>query len=78
VHPTRRDFITTEYRRTDLMKRAENELLIRAAQNNASDQAPIHHRVLMGFGTWLEQIGRRLKSRYVEVADLEIQSTALS
>ncbi|MCK5634375.1 MAG: hypothetical protein KAI06_04785 [Anaerolineales bacterium] len=78
VHPTRRDFITNEYRRKDMMKQAEKELLIRVAQNNASDQAPIHHRMLMGFGAWLEQLGRRLKSHYVEVADLEIQSTALS
>lgn len=78
MHPTSRDFITTEYRRKDMMKQAEMDLLIRVAQNNAFNQAPVHHRMLMGLGAWLEQLGCRLKSRYVEVADLEIQSTALS
>jgi len=78
VHPTERDFITAEYRRKDMLVQAEKERLIRIAQNNASDQAPIHHRMLMGFGAWLEQLGCRLKSHYVEVADLKIRSTTLS
>ena len=76
--PTGRDFITEEYRREDMMKQAEKELLIRIAQENASDQAPIHQRMLVRFGTWLEQLGYRLKSHYMEVADLEIQRTGLS
>jgi len=78
VYPTRRDFITEDYRRKDMLVQAEKERLIRIAQNNASDQAPIHHRMLMGFGAWLEQLGCRLKSHYVEVADLKIRSTTLS
>ncbi|MEA1978486.1 MAG: hypothetical protein U9N80_11370 [Chloroflexota bacterium] len=78
MHPTERDFKTAEYRREDLMKQAEKELLIRIAQENVSDQAPIHQRMLVRFGTWLEQLGCRLKSHYMEVADLEIQRTALS
>lgn len=78
VHPTRPDFITVEYQRKDMMKQAEKELLIRDAHNSASDQAPIHQRLLASFGTWLEQLGCRLKSRYAEAVDLEIQSAALS
>ena len=78
MHPTGRDFTTAEYRREDLMKKAEKELLIRIAQANASDQTPIHQRMLVRFGAWLEQLGCRLKSHYMEVADLEIQRTALS
>jgi len=78
AHPTRRDFITVEYRRKCMMKQADKELLIRNAYNSASDQAPIHQRLLVSFGTWLEQLGCRLKSRYAEAVDLEIQSAALS
>jgi hypothetical protein len=78
VHPTGRDFTTAEYRREDPMKQAEKELLIWIVQENASDQGPIHQRTLVRFGTWLEQLGCRLKSHYMEVADLEIQRTALS
>ena len=78
MHPTGRDFTTAEYRRDDLMKQAEKELLIRIVQESTSDQAPIHQRMLVRFGTWLEQLGCRLKSHYMEVADLEIQRTALS
>lgn len=78
MHPTERDFTTAEYRREDLMKHAEKELLIRIAQENTSDQTPIHQRMLVRFGSWLEQLGCRLKSHYAEVADLEVQRTALS
>ena len=78
MHPTGRDFIAAEYRREDMMKRAEMDLLIRIAHINTSNQAPIHQRMLVRFGTWLEQLGCRLKSHYVEVTDLEIQRTALS
>ena len=78
MHPTGRDFITAEYRREDMMKQAEMDLLIRIAHNNASNQTPIHQRMLVSFGTWLEQLGCCLKSHYVEVADLEIPRTALS
>ena len=78
MHPTGRDFTTAEYRREDLMKQAEKELLIRIVQESTSDQAPIHQRMLVRFGTWLEQLGCRLKSHYMEVADLEIRRTALS
>jgi hypothetical protein len=34
--------------------------------------------MLVRFGAWLEQLGCRLKSHYVKVADLEIQRTPLS
>jgi hypothetical protein len=78
MHPTERDFTTAAYRREDLMKQAEKELLIRIAQENTSDQTPIHQRMLVRFGSWLEQLGCRLKSHYTEVADLEVQRTALS
>lgn len=78
MHPTGRDFTTAEYRREDIMKQAEKERLIRIAQESAPDQAPIHQRMLVRFGTWLEQLGCRLKSHYVEVADLEIRSTTVS
>lgn len=78
MHPTGRDYITAEYRREDMMKKAEMDLLIRIAHNNASNQAPIHQRMLVRFGTSLEQLGCRLKSHYMEVADLEIQRTTLS
>ena len=78
MHPTGRDFTTAKYRREDLMKQAEKELLIRIAQESASDQIPIHQRMLVRFGTWLEQLGCRLKSHYMEVADLEIRSTTVS
>ncbi len=78
MHPTGRDFITAEYRREAMMKQAEKELLIRIAQENATEKAPIHQRMLVRFGTWLEQLGCRLKSHYVEVADLEIRSTPVS
>jgi hypothetical protein len=78
VYPTRRDFITVEYQRKDRMKQAEKEALIRDAHHSAPDRAPIHQRLLVSFGTWLEQLGCRLKSRYAEAADLEIQSAALS
>ena len=78
MHPTGRDYITAEYRRENMMKKAEMDLLIRIAHNNAPAQAPIHQRMLVIFGTWLEQLGCRLKSHYVEVADLEIQRTTLS
>jgi len=78
VHTTGRDFTTAEYRREDMIKQAEKELLIRIAQKNASDQAPIHQRMLVRFGTWLEQLGSRLKSHYMEVADLEFRSTTIS
>ncbi len=78
MQPTERDITTAAYRREDLMKQAEKELLIRIAQENASDQPPIHQRMLVRFGSWLEQLGCRLKSHYTEVADLEVQRTALS
>jgi len=79
VYLTEFDFSTAEYRSKDMMKQAEQERLIRRiAQENASDQAPIHQRILVRFGTWLEQLGCRLKSHYMEVADFEIQRTALS
>ena len=78
MHPTGRDFTTAEYLREDLMKQAEKERLVRIGQENASDQAPIRQRMLVRFGTGLEQLGCRLKSHYVEVADLEIQSTTVS
>ncbi len=78
MHPTGRDFITAGYRREEMMKQTEKELLIRIAQENASDQAPIHQRMLVGFGPWLEQLGCRLKSHYAKGADLEIQRTGLS
>ena len=78
MYPTERDIIVEQYRRIELMKRAEKELLIRIAQNRASNQTPIHHRMLVSLGTWLEQLGCRLKSNYMEVADLEIQRSRLS
>ena len=78
MHPTERDFTTAAYRREDLMKQAEKERLIRIVQEDASDQAPIRQRMLVRFGTWLEQLGCRLKSHYMEVADLEVRRTALS
>ncbi len=78
MQPTERDITTAAYRREDLVKQAEKELLIRIAQENASDQTPIHQRMLVRFGSWLEQLGCRLKSHYTEVADLEVQRTALS
>ncbi|NOR89081.1 MAG: hypothetical protein GQ524_02405 [Anaerolineales bacterium] len=78
MQPTERDIATAAYRREDLVKQAEKELLIRIAQENASDQTPIHQRMLVRFGSWLEQLGCRLKSHYMEVADLEVQRTALS
>ena len=78
MYLTEFDFSTAEYRSKDMMKQAEKELLIRVTRENASDQAPIHQRMLVRFGTWLEQLGCRLKSHYMEVADFEIQRTALS
>ena len=78
MHPTERDFITAEYRRKDMLVQAEKELLIRIAQNKATDRAPIHQRMLVSLGTWLEHLGGRLKSHYVEVADLKIQNSTLS
>jgi len=78
VYPTERDFITLDYRRKAMLKTAEKELLFRAAQNDTIGQAPIHQRMLVSFGTWLEQLGCRLKSHYVEIVDLEIQSTTFS
>ena len=78
MHPTGRDFITVDYLRKDMSKQAEKELLIRIAQNNAPAQAPIHHQMLVNFGTWIERLGCRLKSHYVEIADFEIPSTSLS
>ncbi len=78
MHPRGRDFITADYLRKDMMKQAEKELLIRIAQNNASAQAPIHHQMLVNFRTWMERLGCRLKSHYVEIADLEIRSTTAS
>ncbi len=78
MHPTGRDFLTAEYRREAMMKQAEMDLLIRIAHNNASNQAPIHQRMLVRFGTWRGQLGCRLKSHYVELADLEIRSTTVS
>ena len=78
VYLTEVDFIAAEYQRKDMMKQAEQERLIRIAQYNPSDQAPIHQRLLVSFGTLLEQLGCRLKSHYVEVADLEIRSTTAS
>ena len=78
MHPTERDFTTAAYRREDLMMQAEKERLVRIVQESAADHAPIHQRMLVRFGTWLEQLGCRLKSHYMEVADLEIQRTALS
>ena len=78
MHPTGRDFITVDYLRKDMLKQAEKELLIRIAQNNAPAQAPIHYQMLVNFGTWIERLGYRLKSHYVEVTDLEIQRTVLS
>ncbi len=78
MYPTERDFITADYRRKDMLKQAEKERLIRIAQNNAPAQTPIHHQMLVNVGTWIERFGCRLKSHYVEVADLEIQRTALS
>ena len=78
MYPTERDFITADYMRKDMLKQAEKELLIRIAQNNAPAQTPIHHQMLVYLGTWIERLGCRLKSHYVEITDLEIQSTSLS
>ncbi len=78
MYPTERDFITLDYLRKNKLKQAEKDLLIRIAQNNAPAQTPIHHQMLVNVGTWIERLGCRLKSHYVEVADLEIQRTVLS
>ncbi len=78
VYLTEFDFSTAEYRSKDMMRQAEKERLVRIVQENASDQTPIHQRMLVRFGSWLEQLGCRLKSHYTEVADLEVQRTALS
>ena len=78
MHPTGRDFITVDYLRKDMLKQAEKELLIRIAQNNAPAQAPIHHQMLVNVGTWIERLGYRLKSHYVEIAEFEIRSASLS
>lgn len=72
------DFISAEYRSKEMIKQVEHERLIRIAQRNSYDQAPIHQRLLLSLGTWLEYLGRRLKSQYVEIADLETQHSTLS
>ncbi len=78
MYPTGRDFITADHLRKDMLKQAEKERLIRIAQNNAPAQAPIHYQMLVNLGAWIERLGCLLKSHYVEVTDLEIQSTSLS
>ena len=78
MHPTGRDFIPADYLRKAMLKQAEKEHLIRIAQNNAPAQAPMYHQMFVNFGTWIERLGYRLKSHYVEIAEFEIRSASLS
>ena len=78
MYPTERDFTTLEYQREHRLETAEMERLISATQRKVSGRAPIRQRLLVSFGSWLVQLGWRLKSQYVEIADLEIQRTTLS
>jgi hypothetical protein len=78
MYPTERDFITLEYQRQHRLMTADKERLISSTLRNNPARVTIRQRMMVNIGTWLVQLGCRLKSQYVEIADLEMQSNTLS
>ncbi len=69
---TGRELMVIDIYRRESIKRAEDDRIIRSMKNR--DTHPkLHHFLLIRFGSWMEAIGCRIKSRYVAYNDLEIQ-----
>ena len=72
MYPTGREFMVIDIYRSESIKRAEDDRIIRSMKNR--DTHPkLHHFMLIRFGSWMEVIGCRIKSRYVVCNALEIQ-----
>ena len=72
MYPTGRELMVIDIYRSESIKRAEDDRIIRSMKNR--DTHPkLHHFLLIRFGSWMEAIGCRIKSRYVAYIDLEIQ-----
>lgn len=72
MYPTGRELMVIDIYRSESIKRAEDDRIIRSMKNR--DTRPkLHHFLLIRFGSWMEAIGCRIKSRYVAYNDLEIQ-----
>lgn len=73
MYPTERDFMVIDIYRRESIQRAEEDRIIRSTMENKDAHPKFHHIMLVRFGTWMEAIGCRIKSRYVACNDLEIQ-----
>ena len=73
MYTTGRDFLVIDIYRSESIKRAEDDRIIRSIMENRDSTPKFHHLILIHFGSWMETIGCRIKSRYVTYNDLEIQ-----
>ncbi len=73
MYPTGREFMVIDIYRSDSIKRAADNRIIRSIMENKDSAPKLHHLMLIRFGSWMEAIGSRIKSRYVAYNDLEIQ-----
>ncbi len=73
MYPTGREFMVIDIYRSESIKRAEVNRIIRSVMENKDSAPKLHHLMLVRFGSWMEAIGCRIKSRYVACNELEIQ-----
>jgi len=73
MYTTGRDFLVIDIYRSESIKRAEDDRIIRSITKIGDSHPKLHHSILIRFGSWMEAIGCRIKSRYVAYNDLEIQ-----
>lgn len=73
MYPTGREFMVIDIYRSESIKRAEDDRIIRSIVKTRDTHPKLHHFMLIRFGSWMEAIGCRIKSRYVACNDLEVQ-----
>ena len=73
MYPTGREFMVIDIYRSESIQRAEDERIIRSIMENRDSAPKLHHLMLIRFGSWMEAIECRIKSRYIACNDLEIQ-----
>lgn len=73
MYPTGREFMVIDIYRSESIKRAEVNRIIRSVMENKDSAPKLHHLMLVRFGSWMEAIGCRIKSRYIACNDLGIQ-----
>ncbi len=73
MYPTGREFMVIDIYRSESIKRAEDDRRTRSVMKNRGTHPKLHHFMFIRFGSWMEAIGCRIKSRYVVCNDLEVQ-----